>query len=121
MGEADPKRGRPVKLLLDENVHEPLAAALRREGFDAITVGEAGRRGISDLELLKFATAEERAVVSFNIKHFEALAVQLFKQGQEHCGIIVSPERGLRDVLQRLLKLLEEYDAGDLKNQLRYL
>lgn len=121
MEEADPKRQRPVKLLLDENVHEPLAAALRREGVDTITVREAGQRGTSDPELLQFAISEERAVVSFNIKHFEALAVQLFQQGQEHFGIIVSPERSLRDVLQRLLKLLKEHDADDLKNQLRYL
>ncbi len=28
MGQTDPKRRRPVKLLLDENVHEPLAEAL---------------------------------------------------------------------------------------------
>lgn len=121
MEEADPNRRRPVKLLLDENVHEPLAAALRREGFDAITVREAGQRGISDPEPLKFAVSEERAVVSFNLKHFEAFAVQFFNHNEQHFGIIVSPERGLHDVLQRLLKLLKKHDAEDMKNQLRYL
>ncbi|MFQ5795186.1 MAG: DUF5615 family PIN-like protein [Candidatus Bipolaricaulia bacterium] len=58
MEKIDPKSRRPVKLLLDENVHEPLAAALRREGFDAITAKEAGQRGIPDLELLEFAISE---------------------------------------------------------------
>jgi hypothetical protein len=120
MEKTDPNR-RSVKLLLDENVHEPLAAALRREGFDVVTAKEAGRRSIPDRELLEFAISEERAVVSFNIKHFEALAVRWFKQGKEHFGIIVSPERSFRDTLQRLLKLLQEEDAEDLRNQLRYL
>lgn len=120
MEKADSNR-RPVKLLLDEMVHEPLGTALRSEGFDVITVKEAGKRNIPDLELLEYATSEQRAVVSFNIKHFEALAAQWFKQGKNHFGIIVSPERSLRDTFQRLLKLIEEEDAEDLKNQLRYL
>ena len=122
MGAPDPKGQRsPVKLLLDENVHEPLAEALRREGFDVITAKEAGRKGASDVELLEFAVDQGRALVSFNLKHFEALAVQWFQQRKDHCGIIVSPQRGFRDTQQRLLQLLREERAEDLKNQLRYL
>jgi len=32
------------KIFIDEDVHDGLAAALRREGFDAINAREAGRR-----------------------------------------------------------------------------
>ena len=110
-----------AKLLLDENVHEGLAEALRKQGFDAITVAEVRRRGFSDSEQLDFAISQSRAVLSFNLVDYEELAVQCFRKGREHFGIIVSPERDFRDLLKRLLKLLQEREAQDLKNQLVYL
>ncbi len=109
------------KLFLDEDVHDGLGAALRREGFDAITAREAGRKQRSDREQLEFATSQERALLSFNLVHYEALAEEYFLQGKEHWGILVSPRRGFRDLFQRVLALLREVDAEDLKNQLIYL
>jgi predicted nuclease of predicted toxin-antitoxin system len=109
------------KIYIDEDVHDGLAAALRREGFDAISAREAGRKQASDLEQLEFATSEGRAILSFNIADYEALAEQYFLEGKEHCGIIVSPRRYFRELLHRLLKLLHQVEDTDLKNQLWYL
>jgi len=36
-----------IKLLLDEDVHTALAAALRKRGFDAVHVSELNRKGKS--------------------------------------------------------------------------
>jgi predicted nuclease of predicted toxin-antitoxin system len=43
------------KIFIDEDVHDGLGDALRREGFDAITAREAGRKQFSDAEQLEFA------------------------------------------------------------------
>lgn len=110
-----------AKLFLDENVHELLAEALRRQSFDAITVTEAARKGRPDAEQLDFAISQTRAVLSFNLVDYEQLAVQYFRQGKEHFGIIVSPEREFRDLYKRILKLLHEREEEHLKNQLIYL
>lgn len=109
------------KLFLDEDVHDGLGAALRREGFDALTAREAGRKQLSDQEQLEFAVSQERALLSFNLVHYEALAEEYFLSGKEHWGIFVSPRREFRDLLRRVLKLLRETEADELKNQIVYL
>ncbi len=40
--------GLSARLLLDEDVHPALAAALRRHGFDAVHASEVGRRALWD-------------------------------------------------------------------------
>jgi len=72
------------KLFLDEDVHDGLGAALRREGFDALTAREAGRKQCSDREQLEFAISQERALLSFNLVHYEALAEEYFLSGKDH-------------------------------------
>lgn len=36
----------PIRLYIDEDVHESVAPALRQHGYDVLTVREAGRRGV---------------------------------------------------------------------------
>ena len=47
-----------VKLYLDEDVHEDIAMALRLRGYDVKTTKEAGNKGLSDIEQIKYATSE---------------------------------------------------------------
>jgi hypothetical protein len=110
-----------AKIFIDEDVHDGLAKALRREGIDAINAREAGRKGVPDSEQLKFAISQGRAIFSFNLVDYESLAEEYFEKGKEHFGIIVSPRRNFRDTLQRVLKLLKESEDVDLKNQILYL
>jgi hypothetical protein len=110
-----------AKLFIDENVHERLGDALRQRGYDAITANAVSRKGCSDHEQLLFAISQNRALLTFNLIDYEQLAIEYFHAGKEHFGIIVSPERDFRDLLSRILKLLRERDASDLKNQIIYL
>ena len=109
------------KIYIDEDVHDGLAAALRQEDFDALSAREAGRKQLSDSQQLEFAISQGRAIVSFNLADYEALAEQYFLEGKDHYGIVVSPRRNFRETLQRLLKLLRETEDTDIKNQIRYL
>jgi hypothetical protein len=58
------------RLLLDEDVWQGLAAALREAGYDAVSATEEGYKGLSDEEILFAATTADRAVVSHNIQDF---------------------------------------------------
>ena len=51
-----------IKLYLDENVPEGIAIALRLRGYDVITVKEVGKKGLSDIEQLKYAFSENRII-----------------------------------------------------------
>jgi len=76
-----------ARLYGNENFPLPAVAALREKGHDVLTIQETGRGGeaVSDLEVLKFSTDEERAVLTLNRKDF----IQLHRASPTHAGIIV--------------------------------
>jgi len=110
-----------VSFFIDEDVHEELAAALRRQGIDAVNAHECGRKGAKDTEQLAFAVSQQRALITFNLTDFEVLADQYFWQDKQHFGIIVSPQRTLREILRRLAALTRRFTRESLINQLIYL
>ena len=110
-----------VSLFIDEDVHEGLAAALRRQSIDAVNAHECGRKEGKDVEQLVFSVSQRRALMTFNVTDFEVLADQYFWQGKQHFGIIVSPQRTLRETLRRLLTLTNKFIRESLVNQLIYL
>lgn len=75
------------RLYGDENFPQPVVEALRELGHDVLTCLDVGKGGqaIPDEEVLAFAIAEERAVLTINRKDF----IRLHLQNECHCGIIV--------------------------------
>jgi Domain of unknown function (DUF5615) len=71
-------------LYADEDFHYGVVERLRHMGHNILTVQEAGRSGDSDPEVLATATTANRAVLTFNRRHFERLD-RLFPG---HAGII---------------------------------
>ena len=110
-----------VTLFIDEDVHEGLAAALRRKGIDAVNAHECERKEAKDAEQLAFAVSQQRALMTFNLADFEALADEYFWQGKHHFSILVSPQRSLRETLRRLIVLTSKFTRESLANQLIYL
>jgi predicted nuclease of predicted toxin-antitoxin system len=76
-----------ARLFADENFPFPVVEALRDLGHDVVTVAEAGKAGASltDKSILEVATANQRAVVTLNRRHF----VRLHETEPIHAGIIV--------------------------------
>ena len=76
-----------AKLYSNENFPFPVVIELRRLEHDVLTVLEAGKaeQAVPDNEVLDFATAQERAVLTINRKHF----VALHRSQPQHAGIIV--------------------------------
>lgn len=70
----------------NENFPLPVAEELRALGHDVLTVRETGKAGASwpDGEVLNFAVAERRAVLTFNRRHF----VRLHAERPGHAGIV---------------------------------
>jgi predicted nuclease of predicted toxin-antitoxin system len=112
---------KPLHLFLDEDVHLPLADALRKRGYDAIHTLEARRSGLPDDSQLAFAASENRCLVTFNVGDFVQLHNQWLETGREHCGIIVSKQLSVGEALRRILALLQKEDAESIKSQLRFL
>ncbi|WP_310487429.1 DUF5615 family PIN-like protein [Chamaesiphon sp. VAR_69_metabat_338] len=74
----------------DEQFPKATTIALRSVGHDVLTVQEAGNgnRKIPDPDVLAFATAQNRAVLTLNRYDF----IRLHKQSCRHAGIIACSE-----------------------------
>ena len=76
-----------ARLYTNENFPLPVVEELRRLGHEVLTTHEAGEAGksVPDAQVLAFATAEARALVTLNRKHF----IHLHNANPDHAGIIV--------------------------------
>jgi predicted nuclease of predicted toxin-antitoxin system len=77
-------------LYADENFDHPVVAQLRSMGHDVLTAQQAGQANqrIPDPQVLAFAVAQGRAVLTFNRRHFVRLHQHMLPGGS-HAGIIV--------------------------------
>jgi hypothetical protein len=75
-----------ARLYANENFPLPVVEALRQAGHDVITVAETGKAEQSwpDEDVLKFATQNDRALLTLNRKHF----IRLHNRQTDHAGII---------------------------------
>ena len=98
-----------MRLLLDE-MHAPSVAALLRDrGHDAVAVKErADLIGLPDDDLLRAATADQRAVVTEDVKGFAVLHRRITGRSQQHAGLIFThPRRFPRSVRNHAIVLAE--------------
>jgi uncharacterized protein with PIN domain len=115
-----PVEGR-IKLLIDEDMWQGMAAHLREAGYDAVSVTELGRKGLDDDEQMAFAIAEGRAIMTHNAKHFAPMAEDCFLKGVAHHGILIAPKLEKGELLRRTLALLESLAPESLANTLRFV
>lgn len=75
-----------ARLYSNENFPLQVVEELRRLGHDLLTIQETGRanQSLSDEEVLKFATSEQRAVLTLNRRHF----IRLHQAGVAHAGVV---------------------------------
>jgi len=110
-----------IKLYLDENVPEAIAVELRLRGYDIRTVKDAGRRGVSDIEQLKYAAEEGRAVFTFITADFCKIHAEMIKKGINHSGIIFSRQLPIGTIVRALSKLLSSTNRELFLNNIIWL
>lgn len=110
-----------IELYLDEDVSVLVAELMRARGFAATTTRDAERRGSSDAEQLAFAASRGKALVTHNRVDFEALAKQYYETDEGHHGIIIAVRRSPYEIARRLLLILNDVTADEMRNQIRYI
>jgi hypothetical protein len=100
-----------VKLLLDEMLSPDIAALLRDRGYDVDAIAGSEHAELSDHEVLDFARAQERAVVTNNVRDFRPLHSEaVVAGGAGHYGMVFmsgSYSRSKNDI-GRIADALEE-------------
>lgn len=76
-----------IKLYSNENFPLDIVIELRKLGYDVLTSYDAGQanQGISDEDVLTFATQQQRVVITLNRDDF----IALHRSGMAHKGIII--------------------------------
>ena len=110
-----------IELYLDEDVAILVANLLRARGFSALTTLEAGQLQQNDADQLSYAINHQRAFLTHNRADFEKLSQDYYQQGLEHYGIIIAVRHPPHEIVRRLLIILNQVTADELKNQLRYI
>ena len=76
--------------LLDEMLSDDIADQLRKRGRDVLAVvADTGLVGLPDDQILAQAAAQDRALVTANIKDFMPLDAQYKASGRQHAGLIL--------------------------------
>jgi hypothetical protein len=109
------------KLHLNEHLSPRLAQQLRRYGFDVTSTLESALVSKTDVEQLEHCRSEQRAILTFNVDDFTILHQEYVGRGVEHWGIIFSTREPIGTLLHRLLRFLNNIDAQEMKNQIRWL
>ena len=110
-----------IELYLDEDVSVLVAELLRGRGFSALTAHSQGRLGLSDSDQLAYAVSLRRALLTHNRADFEALARRYVDEGREHNGLILARRYPPYELLRRLMRLLDQVTADEMKNQVKYI
>jgi hypothetical protein len=110
-----------LKLLLDEMFSPAIAAALRSRGHDAVAIKEHPEwHAASDPDVVSVARAEQRAIVTNNVRDFRPLHAELVAAGGEgHAGMVFVPAKVPRtkaatgELVVALEAKLAEYTGDD--------
>lgn len=110
-----------VTLYTDEDVYGQVAGQIRARGYDALSTFEANNQGLGDAEQLEFAISQGRTILTHNTADFESLHQQYIKNNNEHFGIVVSPQSGIGEIVRKVLRMLDQVDAEEMKNTFHHL
>jgi len=110
-----------IKLYLDEDVDVLIVELIRSQKFQAISTDEVGRKGKSDPQQLEYAISRNCVIVTHNRVDFEELARAYFFGNQTHHGIIIAVQRPPREIAGRLLKIMNDFAADEMRNQMIYI
>jgi hypothetical protein len=104
-----------ARLYANENFPLPVVELSREAGHEVLTSTDAGNAGraIPDKEVLDFASEQNRAVLTFNRRHF----VRLHTTQPQHSGIVVCTfDLDFRALAERIHAALA--NVKDIRGQL---
>lgn len=77
--------------------------------------------GKSDDDQMLCAVSLHRAILTHNRADFESQHRDFVEKGLTHYGIIIAKRRKDTEVVAKILALLDDVTADEMKNQLRYI
>lgn len=107
-----------MRFLLDEHVPRAVADGLRRRDIDVFTIIDAGLRSESDADILAWAAANHRVVVTFDSDF-----LTLHTESPDHAGIVWCHYRksSVRQIIEHLSLINAVLAPEDLAGKIEFL
>ena len=109
-----------LPILIDEDVHGPLAKAMRRTvaSLDVKTVQETGLRKAPDSVVLEAGATMGRIVISQDMATMPSVAAARIEAGARMPGLILLPRKfKIQEVLRKLVEVADDYSRDDWENR----
>lgn len=101
-----------MRFLLDEHISPLVTARLRSLGHDAMAVADVpGLRGGTDIGIRDAAQAEDRVLVTYDLRDFGNLAARMSAAGTSHPGIVLVSSRRFSPSVANVGRLSDALDA----------
>lgn len=110
-----------IHFFTDEDVYQAIAEQLRLRGFDALSTPEANCLGQSDESQFDWASQQNLVLLSFNVADFSRLHYERLSSDRRHSGLIVSQQRSIGVVMQRLINLSEKLTHSEMVDRIEFL
>ncbi len=107
-----------LRFYMDQHIPAAVSDGLRRRGVDVLTAQDADQCGLPDTEQLRFATADERVMVTFDSDY-----LALHAAGVAHAGIAWCQARkyAVGQLLHALFLVHSVLNRDDMRNHVEYL
>ena len=107
------------RFLLDEQLSWRLAQAAVRAGLDVTAVNGSELAGLDDRSILLAAAAQERILVTYNIRDFVRLSRDLWCSGVRHPRLVLINSKSFRPddfrgILRSLISLPGQIERGEV-------
>jgi Domain of unknown function (DUF5615) len=109
-----------LRLASDANVHDGIIRGLRKvPGIDLTRVQEALPEGTSDPDILNWAAAESRVLITCDKKTMIGFASQRFAEGNKVSGLIVmSQKMPIGSAIEGICRIAESMTEQEMQDQL---
>ena len=104
-----------IKYYADEHVPRAVSDGMIRRGVDLVTCQQVGKRGATDEELLRFAAAEGRVIITQDVDF-----LRLHAAGESHAGIAYAKGKSIGELISGLMFIYQALDADDMKNHVEF-
>ncbi len=100
-----------------------LLRGLISRGVDVVSASASGMVQREDEDHLAFATAEGRALYSFNVGDFQEIHTLWVGSGRRHAGLVLSQQKrySVGEQIRRLAHLMNSISAAEMRNRVEFL
>jgi len=101
-----------LRILLDENVHAGVTAALVARGIDTVHVLNTGLAAAPDVAVLEWAIRQDRVIVTRDYADFSQLARAAQRSGRSFPGVLLVSRALRHDDVGRIAAGVERFVRG---------